>query len=132
MDVQQINEKMLISLHEVAKESERKRVNLDLRTTPEDTSQRMLNVLEPGTEVPIHRHENTSETIVCLEGCMDVVIYEVSAEKVGGFVEKCRYRLCPREAQYGVQLPKGTWHSVEVYEPSTIFEAKDGRFVPQR
>jgi len=84
----------------------------------------MLNALQPGTKVPIHRHQETSETIICLQGCMDVVIYDDHA------VEIQRLRLCPVEGRYGAQLPVGTWHSVEVYEPSTIFEAKDGAFAP--
>ena len=67
MDIQQINDYLLSVLHEKARGSERLRMNFDLRTTPEDTSQRMLNALEVGTRVPIHRHLKTSETVVCLE-----------------------------------------------------------------
>lgn len=70
MDIQLINEELLAALHEKARGSERLRQNFDLRTTPEDTSQRMLNVLETGTKVPIHRHVKTSESVVCLEGCL--------------------------------------------------------------
>ena len=113
---------MLDALYEQALESERLRMNRDLRTSSADTSQRMLNALQPGTKVPIHRHQETSETIICLQGCMDIVVYDNRA------VEIHRIRLCPAEGNYGVQLPLGTWHTVEVYEPSTIFEAKDGAF----
>ena len=111
-------------------------MNYDLRTTPEDGSQRMLNALEVGTEVPVHRHLETSETCVCLHGCMDVVFYEcpdagpVAASKTA-MTELHRVRLCPREGRFGVQIPRGAWHSVEVHEPSTIFEAKDGRYQPR-
>lgn len=63
-------------MHEKAAQNERLRMNHDLRTTPEDTSQRMLNALQPGTHVPIHRHLKTSETVICLEGCLDWVFYE--------------------------------------------------------
>ena len=76
MDVQLINKELLSELHQKAKESERLRQNFDLRTTAEDTSQRMLNALEPGTRVPIHRHLKTSESVICLEGCLDWVFYE--------------------------------------------------------
>ena len=76
MEIQLINEGLLSDMHEKAAESERLRQNFDLRTTPEDGSQRMLNVLEPGTKVAIHRHVKTSETVVCLEGCLDEVFYE--------------------------------------------------------
>lgn len=135
MDIQLINNELLAALREKAKGNERKRMNFDLRTTAEDTSQRMLNVLEPGTLVPIHQHEITTETVICLEGCLDMILYrelpDVNPEGPGReFAEQARIRLCPREGKYGIQLPVGVWHSVEVYEPSTIFEAKDGKFIP--
>lgn len=120
----EINNALLEALHEQARVSERFRMNYDLRTSSTDGSQRMLNALQPDTKVPIHRHRETSETIICLQGCMDVVVYDDHG------VESLRLRLCPAEGKYGAQLPIGTWHSVEVYEPSTIFEAKDGAFVP--
>ena len=123
----EINKELLNTLHEQASASERLRMNMDLRTSSADGSQRMLNALQPGTKVPFHRHRETAETIICLQGCMDVVVYK---EKDGVAVECNRVRLCPIEGKYGVQLPIGTWHSVEVYEPSTIFEAKDGAFAP--
>lgn len=152
MEIQLINEELLEALHEKARGSERLRQNFDLRTTVEDGSQRMLNVLEPGTKVPIHRHLKTSETVVCIEGCLDWVFYEEmpnvdsggpvhDGETIDGslltvngsgfeafFKEVARLRVCPREKVYGIQVPKGAWHSIEVYEPSTIFEAKDGAY----
>ena len=144
MEVQLINKELLTALHGKASENERLRMNFDLRTTPDDGSQRMLNALEVGTRVPIHRHEETSETVICLEGCLDWVFYEELPDeqlRVEGlefreqsspdmkFKEMARFRVCPREGLYGIQVPKGAWHSVEVYEPSTIFEAKDGAYV---
>ena len=137
-----INDELLAELHEKAAANERPRMNFDLRTTPEDTSQRMLNVLEPGTKVAIHRHLKTSESVICLEGCLDWVFYEelpnmdaggpiqdgeVAADE-GCFAETARLRVCPGEGVYGIQVPKGAWHSIEVHEPSTIFEAKDGAY----
>ena len=142
MDFQLINDNLLSVLHWKAKENERLRMNYDLRTTAEDTAQRMLNALEPGTHVAIHRHLKSSETVICLEGCLDWVFYEelpnvdaggpVHDEEVAAdehqFVEVARFRICPREQKYGIQIPLGVWHSIEVYEPSTIFEAKDGAY----
>jgi len=136
MDVQLINDSLLEDLHRKAGESERLRMNYDLRTTPEDTSQRMLNALEVGTKVPIHRHLKTSETVICLEGCLDWVFFEEMRPVHDGetaadesiFRETARFRVCPREGQYGIQVPKGAWHSVVVHERSTILEAKDGAY----
>ena len=142
MDIQLINDNLLSVLHWKAKENERKRMNHDLRTTAEDTSQRMLNALEVGTHVPIHRHLKTSETVICLEGCLDWVFYEeLPNVDAGGpihngetaidetcFAEVARFRVCPREKVYGIQVPQAVWHSIEVHEPSTIFEAKDGAY----
>lgn len=146
MDVQLINDRLLTVLHWKARESERQRMNFDLRTTAEDKSQRMLNALEPGTRVPIHRHLKTSETVICLEGCLDWVFYEELPNMDAGgpihdgeiaqdetnFKETARFRVCPREGQYGIQVPLGAWHSVVVHEPSTILEAKDGAYVPSK
>lgn len=142
MEVKLINKELLDTLHEKAKASERLRQNFDLRTTAEDTSQRMLNALEVWTHVPIHRHLKTSETVVCIEGCLDWVFYEeLPSVDTGGpvhdgetaadetcFVETARFRVCPREGLYGIQVPLGAWHSVVVHEPSTILEAKDGAY----
>lgn len=142
MDIQLINDNLLSELHGKAKSNDRLRTNLDLRTTPDDGSQRMLNVMEPGTHVPIHRHLRTTESVVCIEGCLDWVFYdELPTGNTGGpvhdgetamdetaFVETARFRICPREKLYGIQIPPMTWHSIEVHEPSTIFEAKDGAY----
>ena len=139
-----IDNKLLDSLFEQAKSSSRLRMNYDLRTTAGDTSQRMLNALMPGTEVPIHRHEETSETVVCLCGRLEEIIYEEVVEYVQDetsrtgevmrkqiFKEVERHLLCPAEGVYGMQIPAGTWHTIRVLEPSVIFEAKDGAFRPR-
>lgn len=134
-------------LFEQAVENPRLRQSYDLRTSSDDTSQRMLNALLPGTIVPVHRHEDTTETVICLCGKLDEVIYEevVTYEKAASealpmaidaqdVTRKVEYRevqrihLCPAEAKYGCQIPKGAWHTVEVIEPSVIFEAKDGAY----
>ena len=143
----EINKDLLNGLFEQAKVNPRLRQNLDLRTSAADTSQRMLNALLPGTVVPVHRHEDTSETVVCLCGKMDEVIYEEVVTYEGaasealpmgmdaqGVMRKVEYRevqrirLCPAEGKFGCQVPKGAWHTVEVMEPSVIFEAKDGAY----
>ena len=120
-----IDKALLLSLREQAKASPRLRQNFDLRTSAADTSQRMLNVLEVGTQVPIHRHEETTETVICIEGRLIEMFYEKDGED---FCEVARVELCPREGKYGVQIPQGVWHTIEVLEPSAIFEAKDGEY----
>ena len=120
-------DKLLIErLFEQAKESPRLRMNYDLRTSSADTSQRMLNALLPGTEVPIHRHESTSETVVCICGRLEEIIYEEMPD--GTFQELSRHLLCLSEGKYGIQIPAGAWHTICVLEPSVIFEAKDGAY----
>ena len=124
-----------------AAESSRLRQNFDLRTSEGDTSQRMLNALQPDTEVPIHRHEDTTETVVCLMGRLEEIIYEEVVEYVKeqtsgtedvmrrkSYREVARHLLCPAEGKYGIQIPKGAWHTIRVLEPSVIFEAKDGAY----
>ena len=108
-----------------AAESPRLRMNHDLRNSAADTSQRMLNALLPGTVVPVHRHEDTAETVVCLRGRLWEVIYEEVDNK---FREVSRHLLCPAEGLHGMQVPAGAWHTIEVLEPSIIFEAKDGAY----
>lgn len=122
----QIDKELLERLFEQAKESPRLRMNYDLRTSSADTSQRMLNALLPGTEVAIHRHEETTETVVCLCGRLEEMIYEEMPD--GTFQELSRHLLCPSEGKYGIQIPAGAWHTIQVLEPSVIFEAKDGAY----
>ena len=113
-------------MFEQAKGTPRLRINYDLRTSSTDTSQRMLNALLPGTEVPIHRHEETAETVVCLCGRLEELIYDEMPD--GTFQEVSRHLLCPSEEKYGIQIPAGAWHTICVLEPSVIFEAKDGAY----
>lgn len=128
--VMELNTELTEHLLQLAKENPRLRQNLDMRNSPADTSQRMLNALQPGTQVPIHRHEDTSETVICLCGRMDEVLYDQVTDDNGNvsFKETDRYCLCPKEGFFGCQVPKGVWHRVEVKEPSVIFEAKDGAY----
>ena len=124
----------LDSLLAQAKENPRLRQNYDLRNSSADTSQRMLNALLPGTEVPIHRHEETAETVVCLRGKLEEIIYEEVQEATGerGFREVSRQLLCPTEGLCGMQIPIGAWHTINVIEPSIIFEVKDGAYISSR
>lgn len=124
-----IDQNLIEDLWKQAAESPRLRQNFDLRTSNADTSQRMLNALLPGTEVPIHRHEDTSETVVCLCGRLEEIIYEEQPD--GTFGEVSRELLCPAEGRYGMQIPAGAWHTIRVIEPSVIFEAKDGAYRPR-
>ncbi len=119
-----IDEIFLHVLLEQATESDQKRANYDLRTSEDDYSQRMLNVLLPDTQMPIHRHRGTSETVVVLSGRLTEVFYDDKG------VECARYDLCPAEGRFALQVPKGMWHTVIVSEPCIIFEAKDGVYKP--
>lgn len=120
-----IDKEFLEGLLKQAVDNPRKRVNYDMRTSPEDGSQRMLNAMLPGTEVAIHRHPNSNENVILITGRMDEILYEVVD---GQLVETERLCLCPAEGKYGCQVPKGVWHTVEVIEPSVIYEAKDGKY----
>ena len=137
----EINKEFLENLLVKAKENPRLRQNFDLRTSSADTSQRMLNALQPQTEVPIHRHEKTSETVICLVGKLEEIIYEEVNEYVHettsccndvirqkSFKEVSRQILSPADGKFGIQIPAGAWHTVNVIEPSVIFEAKDGTY----
>ena len=131
MDIIEINNKLLASLHEQAEASERKRMYFDLRTSPNDGGQRMLNVLLPGTKVPIHRHPNSNENVLCLSGKLVEVLYEEdSGNRAEGLLlkESARILLDPSAGSYGCVVPAGVWHTVEVNEPAVIYEAKDGRY----
>ncbi len=119
-----IDNAFLKELLERAAESKRLRASYDLRTSQDDSSQRMLNGLLPGTNVPIHRHPETSETVVVLSGRLTEVFYDDRG------VECSRYDLCPAEGRFLLQVPKGMWHTVIVNEPCIIFEAKDGPYKP--
>lgn len=120
-----IDQSSLDSLSTKAKANPRLRQSFDLRTTAEDSSQRMLNALEPGTVMPIHRHRNTSETMVMVRGKLIERLYDDAGNLTNEFVmEPCGdYPM--------IQIEAGQWHSLEVLESGTvIFEAKDGRYMP--
>ena len=109
-------------LLEEAAASPRLRTNVDLRNSGSDSSQRMLNALLPGTRVDIHRHPVSSESVICVCGRLDEIFYDDKGN------ETVRISLSPADGRYGCQVPAGVWHTVEVFEPSVIIEAKDGRY----
>ena len=124
-----INQELLDKLFEEERVNPRLRTNLVLRTSSDDGSQRMLNAMLPGTVVAIHRRPMSNENVILIKGRMDEVLYEEVAEdgKVT-LKETERIHLCPEEGAYGCQVPKGVWHTVEVLEPSVIYEGKDGKY----
>lgn len=119
-----IDNKLLDEITTRAEASPRLRMNYNLHESLDAKAQRLINVLLPGTPLPIHRHRHTAETYILLRGKMFVVFYN----DLGAQTE--RFLLDPSLGNYGVQIPKGQWHTVEVIEPSAIFEVKDGPYTP--
>lgn len=119
-----IDNKFLDNLLAQAASSERKRTTFDARTTSADNSQRAINAMVPGTVVPIHRHRNTSETFSVLRGKLVSVLFDENG------VETERVELGPSTGNLMMMIPAGVWHTVEVLEPTVIFEAKDGAWEP--
>lgn len=120
--IMEINKEFLGKLFELAVVNPRLRQNFDLRTSANDNSQRMLNALLPGTIVPIHRHPQSTENVFLLCG----KIVEIICDENGKEIE--RIHLDPTIGNYGCVVPQGAWHTVEVLEPSVIYEAKDGKY----
>lgn len=121
----QITTDLLHTLSVQAKSNERLRQNYDLRNSADDQSQRMLNALEPGTVIPIHRHQESSETVTIIRGAIREDFYDNNGQKTESIT--LRYG----DAVPILVIPKGMWHSLECLEPDTIiFECKDGRYQP--
>lgn len=118
----EINKEFLGKLFEQAVENPRLRQSYDLRTSSDDNSQRILNALLPGTVVPIHRHPNSNENVLLLCGKLVEIIYDENGK------EEERIHLDPTIGNYGCVISPGAWHTVEVLEPSVIYEAKDGKY----
>ena len=120
-----LNKKLMDDLSAQAKENPRLRQAFDLRTTPNDSSQRILNAVEPGTILPIHRHRGSTETIIVLRGKVVQHYFNDAGEKTAS------YELAPNSAQVGMSVPLGQWHALEsLEEGSVIFECKDGAYQP--
>ena len=126
-----IDKKLLDSLTAAAKASPRLRMYYDLRNSAEDGSQRMLNAIEPGSPLPIHRHRHSSETVVCLRGRLQEVFYNESGGSTGSpnLVETEVIELAPGGDCVALNIPIGQWHTVRVLESGTvILECKDGPY----
>lgn len=122
-----IDDKLLNELTAQAKASPRLRCNLDLRNSAEDQSQRMLNAIEPGSPIPIHRHTKSSETVVCLRGRLVWEFYD----DYGNCTETIE--LSPNCPIVALNVPLGQWHTVKALESgSVIMEVKDGKYEVQR
>ena len=119
----ELNETLYLQLLVQAKANPRLRQALDLRTTSDDQSQRLLNALIPGTQVPIHRHPTTAETAIILYGCIDEIYYDNDGNEIS------RHTLHVGD---GLQIPVGQFHTVEVHEPSILLEVKDGAYAPAK
>lgn len=120
-----IDLKLLDTLAEEAKANPRLRMNYDFRTTSDDELQRMLNALEAGTIMPIHRHQKTSETIILLKGKIDEIFYDEEGN------ETERLHLEPLSGNFGVNVSPGQWHNLICLESgSVLFESKNGLLEP--
>ena len=116
---------LLDKLTEEAKKSPRLRMNYDLRNSADDKSQRMLNAIEPGSPLPVHRHVKSSETVIVLRGRLREIFYDDSGQ-VTEMID-----MYPGGPEPVLQIPQGQWHTVEVAESGTvIIEMKDGPYEP--
>lgn len=120
-----IEDQLLDQVSRKAKENQRLRMNYNFHTSPEAGAQRLLNALEPGTELPIHRHTHTAETYLVIRGKIKVLLYN-DMKQITDTVA-----LDPSQGNYGVNIPIGQWHTLEVLASGTvIFEVKDGPYTP--
>ena len=119
-----INDGLLDGITRQAEESERRRMNFNLHESLDSNAQRLINVLLPDTKMPVHRHQHTDETYVVVRGDLDVVFYDDAGHEMD------RFNLNPAKGRYGVHIPRGQWHGIEVKLPTAILEVKDGPYTP--
>ena len=120
-----ITEELLDKVSSQAKESHRLRMNYNLHEQLDDKVHRFFNAMEPGTIVPIHRHQNSAETFMLVRGKMRVVLYDDDKNIMEDAI------LSTDNGNYGIHIPIGVWHWVEILEPNTVtFEVKEGPYVP--
>ena len=120
-----INTTLLDTVTQQAKENPRLRMNFNLHENLDAKAQRLLNALEPGTVLPIHRHRHTAETYIVLRGSLKVLFYNSDSVLIDSAT------LQPQEGNYGIHIPAGQWHTLEVLESGTvIFEVKEGPYQP--
>ena len=118
-----IDEKLIEKVTEEAKASPRLRMNYNFHKSLSEKCHRFLNALEPGTQIPVHHHPTKDETVVILKGKVRVTTYNDDGEVIQSCV------INQEDGNYGVDIPKNTWHGVECLEPSILFECKEGPFV---
>lgn len=124
--VDKISQAVLDELTAQAKASPRLRMNMDLRNSASDGSQRMLNAIEPGSPLPIHRHKHTTETVVVLRGRLVWEYYDELDRTCTESIE-----VCPNGPVVALNIPAGQWHTVRALESgSVILEMKDGPYEP--
>ena len=123
-----IDTALLDALTAQAKASPRLRMNLDLRNSPQDGSQRMLNAIEPGSQVPIHRHHRSSETVVVIRGALREIFYDKTGQNIIEIIDVRKDGDC-----FAINIPIDQWHTVESLETGTvIMEIKDGPYEPAK
>lgn len=122
-----IDKELLDGLTERAKSSPRLRMNMDLRDSADDESQRMLNAIEPGTVIPVHRHNMTSEDVIILRGRAEEVFYDASGQ------ETERFLLVPGGDAAAVHVPMGQYHTCQSLESGTVIvEFKNTKYDPEK
>lgn len=120
-----IDEKLLDTITLEATENSRLRKNYNLHQSLDEKVQRLLNALEPGTKIPVHCHKHTDEVYMVLRGSLKVLFYDGDKNLLRSEL------LNPAKGQYGISIPRGEWHSIEVLEKGTvIFEVKEGPYRP--
>lgn len=123
--MQILNNKLLDKITEQAKQSQRLRMNYNLHTSLDAKAQRLFNALEPNTEIPIHRHNQSDETYLLVRGAMRIIFFNHAKEIIATEVLK------HGTDNFGIHIPAGQWHTLEVLETGTvIFEVKDGPYAP--
>jgi len=122
-----IDNSLLDTLSAQAKASSRLRMNYDLRNSENDQSQRMLNAIEPGSDIPIHRHQNSSETVVVVRGKIEEVFFDATGQVTDSI------KLDPEGPCFAINVPKGQWHTLHSLESGTvILDVKDGPYEPTK
>ena len=122
-----IDEQLLNEVGAQAKKTPRLRMNFNFHQSLDELCHRFLNAVEPGTEMPIHKHPTKDETFVILRGKVRVTTHRDDGSIIEDVV------LCAEEGRFGVNIPKGVWHTIEALEPdSVIFECKEGPFVEHK
>lgn len=120
-----LNVSLLDEITQQARNNPRLRMNYNLHENLDSKAQRLFNALEPGTELPIHRHKETAETYILIRGKLAVIFYNDDKN----ITDKCI--LDKETGNFGIHIPKGQWHTIEVLEHGTvIFEVKDGPYIP--